>query len=231
MNNIVIKFISILCFFCYPIIITAQSSDRDYIRKGNRLYNDSLYEKSEVEYRKAIELNPQSSQAYYNLGNALIMQRDAKGAMESYENALKYEKSKSRLAHIHHNMGVVFQAQKQFAPAIECYKNALRNNPKDDETRYNLALCQHQLKNEPQNNQEQKQDKEQEKQEEQKEQSQENENKNQKQQQQQQQNESSISKENAEQLLKAVMEDEKKTQEKLNKAAQQPRRKKLEKQW
>lgn len=233
MNTIIIKYISVLCFLCFSITVMAQNyNDRDYIRKGNRLYNDSLYEKSEVEYRKAIDLNPQSSQAYYNLGNALVMQGKAKDAMEAYENALKFEKSKSRLAYINHNMGVIFQAQKQFAPAIECYKNALRNNPKDNETRYNLALCQHQLKNNPQENNQQQENKEDKKQEQQQQQQQEQEQQQQKsEKEEQKQNESNISKENAEQLLKAVMEDEKKTQEKLNKATQQHRSRRLEKQW
>ena len=56
MNTIIIKYISVLCFLCFSITVMAQNyNDRDYIRKGNRLYNDSLYEKSEVEYRKAID--------------------------------------------------------------------------------------------------------------------------------------------------------------------------------
>ena len=66
---------------------------------------------------------------------------------------MKVETNKGRLASIYHNMGVILQSQKQFGPAIECYKNALRRNPADNESRYNLVLCQHQLKNNPQQDQ------------------------------------------------------------------------------
>ena len=196
---------------------------------GNRLYNDSLYDKAEVEYRKALEKNPRYPQAQYNLGNSLIMQGKPKEAMQAYEEAVKNEDNKNRLAQYYHNMGVIMQSQKQFGPAVECYKNALRNCPSDHDTRYNLALCLHQLKNQPQDQKnENKEDKEDKKEEQNKEQNNKQEDKQQKQQQQQQNN---ISKENAEQLLKAVMEDEKKTQEKIKEATQQPRGRRLEKQW
>ena len=47
-------------------------------------------------------------------------------------------------------MGVILQSSKQLPQCIEAYKQALRNNPKDDETRYNLALAQKQLKDQQQ---------------------------------------------------------------------------------
>jgi len=40
--------------------------------------------------------------------------------------------------------------QKNYAGAVEAYKNALRNNPKDDETRYNFALAKKMLEQNPQ---------------------------------------------------------------------------------
>ena len=61
--------------------------------------------------------------------------------MEQYVAAGKIEKDKMKLAHIYHNMGVLFQAGKDYAKAVEAYKMSLRNNPADDETRYNLALA------------------------------------------------------------------------------------------
>ena len=104
-----------------------EKSERDHLRMGNRLYNDSLYDKAEVEYRKALEKNPRYPQAQYNLGNSLIMQGKPKEAMQAYEEAVKNEDNKNRLAQYYHNMGVIMQSQKQFGPAVECYKNALRN--------------------------------------------------------------------------------------------------------
>ena len=60
----------------------AQKSDRDYLRSGNKLYNDSLFVKAEVDYRKALEVNPKSTDAMFNLGNSLLMQQKAKEAMQ-----------------------------------------------------------------------------------------------------------------------------------------------------
>lgn len=211
----------------------AQKSDRDYLRSGNKLYKDSLFVKSEVDYRKALEIAPQSADAIYNLGNALLMQQKAKDAMEQFEAAARIEKDKSKLAEIYHNMGVILQSSKQLPQCIEAYKQALRNNPKDDETRYNLALAQKQLKDQQQQQQNQDQNKE-EKQEQKQDDKQQNkdqqdqEKKNQ--QQQQQQNQNQLSKENAEQLLNAVMQDEKNVQDKVKKQIQVSGRK-LEKDW
>ena len=119
-------------------------------------------------------------------------------------------------------MGVIFHSQKDYAKAVEAYKESLRNNPKDDETRYNLALAQKQLQDQQQN---QDQNQDQDKQDQQKEQDkQQDQQKDQQQNQDQQQQPSQpekkdneMSKENAEQLLNSVMQDEKDVQDKVRK--------------
>jgi tetratricopeptide (TPR) repeat protein len=198
----------------------AQKAERDYIRKGNRLFADSTFVDAEVNYRKALDVNPKSTVSMYNLANTLLAQNKVEEAMQQYVAASKLEKDKGNLAQIYHNMGVIFHGQKDLQKAIEAYKESLRNNPHDDETRYNLALAQKQLNEQQQQQQEQQQNQEQQEQQ-QKEQEQQQENKEQEQQQnqqqQQQQNKEEMSKENAEQLLRSVMQDEKDTQEKLKK--------------
>lgn len=229
------KYIFITTFLLISGVAFAQKNERDYIRSGNRMFKDSMYVKAEVDYRKAIEQNPRSTEALYNLGNALTQQQKFKEAMEQYDLASKMETNKNKLAHIYHNMGVILQAGKQYAQCIEAYKEALRNNPKDDETRYNLALAQKMLNDQQQNqdNQQDQQDQEQQqKEQEQKEQEQQQNNQDQQQQQQQQpQQENEMSKENAQQLLNAAMQDEKQTQEKIQQQMQQPQSRKLDKDW
>ena len=210
-----------------------EKTDRDYLRSGNKLYNDSLFIKAEVDYRKALELNPKSTDAMFNLANALLMQQKAKEAMEQYESVSKIEKDKEKLAQIYHNMGVILQSSKQLPQCIEAYKESLRNNPKDDETRYNLALAQKQLKDQQQNQQNQDQQPQQQEQKEDKQdqnKDQQEQNQDQQQQPQQQQNKNEMSKENAQQLLNAVMQDEKNVQDKVKKQIQ-IQGKKLEKDW
>ncbi len=211
-----------------------KKNDRYFIRHGNRLYRDSLYTKAQVDYQKAIEKDNTNPVAHYNLGNAQLMQGQPKDAMKSYETAARLQKDKMRGAQIYHNMGVILQSQKQFAEAIECYKNALRRNPNDDETRYNLALCQHQLQNQSQdqNNKDDQQGQDDQKQDQQQqEQQQQQQQQQQQEQQEQQQEQPKMSKENAEQLLQAAQQEEKSTQDKVNKAQQKPQRRQLEKQW
>ncbi|KAA6343199.1 hypothetical protein EZS27_009105 [termite gut metagenome] len=215
--------ISVLCLL--PLMAWGQETDRDYIRKGNRLFKDSAYVDAEINYRKALDANPKSTVSMYNLGNSLFQQQKAEEAIKQYDNAAKIETNKAKLAKIYHNKGTLFQAMQDYAKAIEAYKASLRNNPHDDETRYNLALAQKLLKDPPQQDQQNQQNQNQDQQNQQdQEQQQQN------QQDQQKQDENSMSKENAEQMLNSVMQDEKDVQDKVKKQVIIQGRK-LEKDW
>lgn len=219
------RYIGIFVILLCATSVFAQKAERDFIRKGNRAYRDSTYVDAEINYRKALEINPSSTISMYNIGNTLTQQNKLQEAMEQYVAATKIEKDKSKLAQIYHNMGVIFQSQKDYAKAVEAYKQSLRNNPADHETRYNLALAQKMLKDQEQNqqnqNQDQNQDQNQEqdkKQEEQKKDDKEQQDQNQQQQNQpEEQKDNQMSKENAEQLLNSVMQDEKDVQDKIKK--------------
>lgn len=223
-----IRYIYILLMLLSFTSVAAQRSYREHLRSGNKIYSDSIYDKSEIEYRKAIEKDGKDADAHFNLGNALFFQNKGEEALKEYELAAMYETDKGRLAQIYHNMGVLMQSAKDYKNAVEAYKQSLRNNPNDHETRYNLALAMSQLKKEQQN-QDQQQDK-QDEQQQQEQQQQEQQQQEQQQQQQQQQEQQQMSKENAEQLLEAAMQDEKETQERVKKLLQL-RGKKLEKDW
>ena len=234
------KYILFILFVILAAGASAQKIERDYIRKGNRLFNDSVFVDAEVNYRKALEVNPKSTVSMYNLGNTLSQQQKFKDAMEQYVAAGKIEKDKMKLAHIYHNMGVLFQAGKDYAQAVEAYKMSLRNNPKDDETRYNLALAQKMLKDQQQNqqnqdqNQDQNKDEQEKKQDQQKDQNKQNDQKKDDQQQQPpkpEKKDNEMSKENAKQLLNSVMQDEKDTQDKVKKQQQVTQGGRLEKDW
>lgn len=229
------KYILFIGFLLGTTTAFAQKEERDFIRKGNRFFNDSVFVDAEVNYRKALEVNPKSTVSMYNLGNTLFQQKKSKEAMEQYVAATKIEKDKDKLAHIYHNMGVILQSEKDYAKAVEAYKMSLRNNPKDDETRYNLALAQKMLKDQQQNQQDKNQDqnkdnKQQEEKKDQEEKKQNDQNKEQQQPPKPEKKDNQMSKENAEQLLNSVMQDEKDVQEKVKKQqVNQGRR--LEKDW
>lgn len=229
------KYIGLFFLLIAATTVDAQKAERDLIRKGNRMYNDSVYENAEVNYRKALEINPKSTVAMYNLANTLMQQNKLQEAMEQFAGAAKVEKERPNLAQIYHNMGVIFQSQKDYAKAIEAYKESLRNNPKDDETRYNLALAQKLLKDQQQDQQnqdnQQNQQKQEEKQDQQQNQQQNQNNDQQQEPPQQQKQDNQMSKENAEQLLNSVMQDEKDVQDKVKKQQQVIKGNRLEKDW
>lgn len=210
---------------------------RKHIRKGNSLFRSDKRQEALVDYFKAMRADTTNARAFYNLSTSMFptawrnVQENQRDTMVNYfKTAAQLETNPYRKAQAYHNMGVVLQGAHDFKNAIEAYKEALRNNPNDDETRYNLVLCQRQLKDEGngggQNNQQQQQQDNQDQQQQQQQQEQE------KQQQQEQQQEPPMSKENAEQLLNAAMQQEKQTQQRMQEAKQQQsKRRRIEKNW
>lgn len=211
-------------------------TDRQFVRDGNRLYHKKAYDKAEIMYRKAISKNPSNSQAIYNLGCALMMQSKDSAAVVQYQNAAKIEKNKQRLALVYHNIGVICQNHRMYGEAIKAYEQSLRNNSKDNETRYNLALCkklqkQQKNKNNNQNNKKNKDNKEKQNGKGKQNEKEKDKNKDKNNNKQQKPQEEQMSKDNAEQLLNAAMQSEKATQQRMRKAMQKLSSRRLQKNW
>ena len=211
----------------------AAQTDRNLIRQGNRAFKTQKWAAAETQYRKAISKNQKNPQAIYNLGCALLMQQKDSLAMVQFGNAAQLEPNHFRRSKSYHNMGVVMQNHREYAQAIEYYKMALRCNPQDNETRYNLALCKKLLKNNPQNqNNKDKNNKDKNKDDQNKNNKDKNKDKNKnKNSNPNQQNQDKMSRDNAEQLLNAAIQQEQATKRKLQKAMSQPRRKAYDKNW
>ncbi len=227
----------VICVLSAMCGIMSAQTDRQHIRNGNRLYRQQKFDKAETDYRKAVDKNNKNPQAYYNLGCALMQQQKDSLAIVNLETSGKLETSKSRKAMVYHNIGVICQGHQMFQEAIEAYKESLRNNPKDDETRYNLALCLRQLKNQQKNNKDNKQDNKNDKDKNGNKDKQEQSDKNKqdkdkdKQKQKQNQPKEQMSKDNAEQLLQAALQEEKNTQQKMKKQQAMPQKRRLQKNW
>ncbi len=242
------------------LVGTAQAgaqTDRNLIRQGNRAFKSQKWAVAETQYRKAISKNQKNPQAIYNLGCALMAQQKDSMAIQQFTNAAQLETNRLRRAASYHNMGVIMQNHHEYAQAIEYYKMALRCNPQDNETRYNLALCKKLLKNNPQNKDKNKDNKDKnkdnkdknkdknkkdqnkdknkdnkDKNDDKNNKNNKNKNKNNKNNQNQNQpNQDNMSRENAEQLLNAAVQQEQATKRKLQKAMSQPRRKAYDKNW
>lgn len=186
--------------------LCAQEENAD-IRRGNRAYDREDYADAEVNYRRALQKNPNSFAATYNLGNALLRQEKFDEAAKQYIRATTQVNAKEegqRLSKAYHNLGNSFFVLEQYDKAIEAYKQSLRLNPSDNETRYNLVKAMQQQKQQQQQPQPQPQ-------------------------QQQQQQKDQMDQQTAEQLLQALEQDEQDAQEKAQR--KQNKRKELEKNW
>lgn len=161
----------LLILLSLPVCRTsAQSEEWKLIHKGNRLFHDKQYNAAGKLYEKSLKINPGNSRATYNLGNVKTAQNNIEEALKLYQAAAEQEKSPQIRSMAYHNRGYIHQRmagasstpeqqQNNLKAAIGEYKRALRENPAAEASRYNLALCQKQLKEskEKQNKQEQQQ--------------------------------------------------------------------------
>ncbi|NNK82677.1 MAG: tetratricopeptide repeat protein [Flavobacteriaceae bacterium] len=112
----------------------------DYIYEANKIVNEDFIT-AEMEYRKAVSVKPDNAIGNYNLGNAYFKSGLLDEALLRHIEAAEHASTKEERYKAFHNVGNVLMQQNQCKKAVEAYKNALRNNPSDDETRYNLALA------------------------------------------------------------------------------------------
>lgn len=136
--------------------IALQRKARKMVRQGNQLYQQKKYTDASVAYQKALSNSSYYDKASYNLGNALYENKNYKEAAPQYELTAKTTKDKFTKAEAYHNLGNSMMETKNYQEAVDAYKNSLRNNPNDDETRYNLAVAQSKLKQEKQKNKDDK---------------------------------------------------------------------------
>lgn len=219
----------IICLLLLFVSANGQTANQ-LIREGNKLFSSKNYAQAEVLYRKAVDKEANNAIANYNLGRSLQGQKKNDEAKKLYEKAAELEKNPVRKSSSYNNLGTILQDEKDYAKAIEAYKNALRRNSDHRNARYNLELCKRQQKKQQQNQSsggKNKPDKDKDK----KKNQPQNKNKDNNQKNNQQKDNQGMSKDNAEQLLNAVKQQEKETQERLSKAMRQPSDRKLDKNW
>lgn len=258
------KQISLLIVLLIGIVGSGRAqNERKFIRQGNKYFMEAmkdtaksdtaLFNKAEIEYRKALDKKPDNPQWEFNLGDALYKQKKFGDSGEKFKSIADHTNSKIDKARALYNMGNSLLMDKKLDESIAAYKESLRNNPNDLEAKYNLLYAenlkkkqqqkqnqdkQNQDKNKDQKNKDQNKDKnqqnkdqqnkDQQKQDQQK-QNQDQKNQNQNQQQQQQ---GKISQQNAEQMLQALENNEKKIQEKVKKEqALKAKSKVVDKNW
>ena len=205
-----VSLMSIVC--CVLPAASVAQDEKAFIKKGNEAYEKKEYSNAITNYQKAAEKSPAGSTAQYNLGNALYRNNKADEAIKAYENALSNTLSKDGRSKTFYNKGVVLQNNKKLPECIEAYKNALKLDPQDEDARQNLQKALQQQKQEQQKeNKEKKKPKEDKKEKEQQKPKEEEKNEQPKPQ------PSKLTKQDAEEKLKALLQQEKNLQDKLRK--------------
>ena len=115
---------------------------------ANKALSEDKFVEAEVDYRKAISKSDENVAAPFNLGNAYYNKETYSEAFGRFKEAGEIATDKKSKHKAFHNMGNVFMKRKEYEKAVEGYKQALRNDPTDEETRYNLALAKELLKKE-----------------------------------------------------------------------------------
>lgn len=238
-----------IIFFVF-LSVQAQKKDKE-LAVANTQFKEKKYLEAEYNYRKSQAKQPLKSVSAYNLGNTLYKINHASEAKYAYAKAIETVTDKLERHRALHNIGNVFMKEKKYAEAVDAYKNALRNNPNDEETRYNYALAKKMLKENPPKDDKSGKDKKDDKNENKKEspQNKKQDNSNDKKDNQNQNNqdkkdnpetpkqgedkpqEGKFSKQRMESLLEAVNNEEKKVQEKMNLQKVKAKPVKQEKDW
>ncbi len=132
----------------FSFVLMAQEKDKA-LPKGNSEFEAKNYTEAEANYRISLSKNPTKAIASYNLGTSIYKQKQTSEAKYAFLKTIENAKEHSEKHKNFHNLGNVFMTEKDYAAAVEAYKNALRNDPNDEETRYNLALAKKMLKEHP----------------------------------------------------------------------------------
>lgn len=173
----------------------------------------------------------QKVKSEYNLGNTIYKNKKYSEAIANYKKASEIAKTNAEKHKAFHNLGNAYMQDKNYQSAVDAYKNALKANPNDEKTRYNLALAKKMLEKYPpkpkpkKKNKDKKDDKQNNKEskDKDKQQNDKNNNKDQKEgkdkaknKDKEQQKKPSANKQRMDNVLKAIGNDEKKVQEKVN---------------
>ena len=162
------KFIFGLFFALVGINLTAQEKpekllkeSNNYIAEAQEALSENDFAAAEASYRKAVAKDPSNVTAKYNMGNLYYGKEKSVNAEQRLKAAAEIAATKEEKHRIYHNLGNSYMQQEKYQEAVDAYKDALRNDPTDEETRYNLALAKKKLEKEGQGqdqNQDQNQD-------------------------------------------------------------------------
>jgi Ca-activated chloride channel homolog len=229
----------ILMWTLLPFVSISQQ-EKKFIKEGNKYYQEKKFSEAEKNYRQSLLKNKDSYKGSFNLGDAYYKQEKYDEAAEQFQALTHKATSKDTLAKAYHNLGNSLLKSKKYQESVDAYKNALKNNPQDEDTRYNLACAQQYLKQQQQQQKQDqkkkddKKDKDKDKKDDKDQQKKDEKNKekqDKKDQQKPEEEKNKISKEDAQRLLNALQNDEKNLHDKMKKGKVNGVPVEIEKDW
>jgi tetratricopeptide (TPR) repeat protein len=254
MKNNSTKYINmqfLICSIAFILVATFGYSqvERKVIREGNKFYNDKKYDEAELNYKRALKINPDTKELYNNIGASQYRNGKFFDATTNYQKQLNFAGTRKEKADAFYNIGNSYLAAADYEKSIQAYKNALKLDPTHDMSRYNMAVAtkiqesggsgsgggqqkQQQEKQDQQNkDQKNKDNKDEQKDENQQNKNKDGENKDKKQDKKPQPKDNEMSREEMEQFLESLQQKEKDVQDKVKKEKFQAQQRVVEKEW
>lgn len=149
--------------FMFSLAFANAQSDKTLVRQGNKSYKGDDFANAEIDYRKALDKNPNSLSGTFNLADAIYQQEDFEKSAELFAKIGQADVGKQQKGMAYYNLGNSFLKAQQYEQGIEAYKMALRNNPADEQARYNLEYARMMLKKQQEQQKQDQQNKDQDK--------------------------------------------------------------------
>lgn len=143
----------VLFLVSFSTVTFAQVDDswRDSLIVARKAYEKKDYAKALKYYESAQKKAPDNIDLSDEMGQTAYRMREFERAEKIYQQGSNSKKSKKERADAMHNLGNAQMKQKNYQGAVDSYKEALRNNPKDNQTRYNLSEAIRKIKEEQEN--------------------------------------------------------------------------------
>ena len=235
-------FIITITTFCSLLGFPLFAQTNNYLLQGNKLYEQRKYKEAEADYTKALQKDPNNVTGLFNLGNSLYQQKLYDSSRKVMAATAGTATNKTGKAAANYNIGNTYMSQEKWEEAANAYKQTLRNDPQDGDAKYNLSYAEQMLKKQQDQNKKDKnkqnkdQDKNKQKQQDKNKDKKDNKDKGQndnkdknKDQQQPQGQPGKLSQQQADQLLNALQQEEKKLHDKMKKEKGVPV--KMDKDW
>lgn len=142
---------------------TSVKAERNFIKEGNKAFNDGNYQKALDFYQDALEVVPASEPALFNKALSMVVLSGGqdstmiKQAMDIYERLGKGAVDTSIKEKANYNLGNMAFNRQDYKQSIEYYKRVLRSNPANMKARENMRVAQLKLPPEDQNQDQQQQ--------------------------------------------------------------------------